>query len=116
MLFSLMFARPLFGLCVAYIAFRAVTGRARAINWFLSRQGWVPIARLSYAIYLVQFVSITPIYARWSQPFNTASTLGGVLTLIASETAAVVTLTFALALICYLAVEKPFMNLRDRER
>lgn len=42
-------------LALCYIIFACVHGYGGPINWFLSLQFWLPLSRLSYAIYLIHF-------------------------------------------------------------
>ena len=104
--------RQLFGAALAYLVYAMLTGRARLLERALAARAWLPIARLSYAAYLVQFVCIVPLCARFAPRVIRAASLGEVLVALGAQTAAALALTFALALVGFLFVEKPFMNLR----
>lgn len=47
------FKRVFWSIALSYIIFACVHGYGGAVNWFLSHQFWLPIARLSFSIYLV---------------------------------------------------------------
>jgi peptidoglycan/LPS O-acetylase OafA/YrhL len=111
-LFLLLFARQLFGAAVAVILYESVTGGLRFVERFLSARVWVPLARLSYAAYLVEFLCILPLYAVWRGDFAQARTFSELLPALAADGAACVALTFVVALFFHLLVEKPFVNLR----
>ncbi|XP_063852631.1 nose resistant to fluoxetine protein 6-like isoform X2 [Scylla paramamosain] len=46
-------ARPVWGLCVAWVVFTCHTGNAAPLNRVLSYPGWLPLARLSFPLYVV---------------------------------------------------------------
>ncbi|OWF37179.1 uncharacterized protein LOC110440531 [Mizuhopecten yessoensis] len=45
--------RPLWCLCVAWVIYACFTGRGGLINSFLSWRGFLPLSRLTFAVYLV---------------------------------------------------------------
>ncbi|XP_033764070.1 uncharacterized protein LOC117345175 [Pecten maximus] len=45
--------RPLWCLCVAWVIYACFTGRGGLINVFLSWRGFLPLSRLTFAVYLV---------------------------------------------------------------
>jgi hypothetical protein len=51
------FNRTLFAASVAWFIVNMLNGRARWFNGLLSAQIWVPVARLSYSAYLLQFAA-----------------------------------------------------------
>ncbi len=55
-LFQLFATRPLLAAGVAWLLYHAQTRRARLVRWFLSARVWIPIARLSYSAYLLQYI------------------------------------------------------------
>ncbi|MFT3772651.1 MAG: acyltransferase [Minicystis sp.] len=111
-LFLLLFARQLFGVAVAYVMFETLTGGLRAVERFLSARFWVPLARLSYAAYLVQFLCMLPLFAVWSRDFATARTFSDLAAALAADGAASLLLAFGVALGFHLVFEKPIVNLR----
>ena len=50
-------ARALFGATVCYFMLLTLVGRCRPLKAVLSARVWVPIARLSYSMYLLQFIA-----------------------------------------------------------
>lgn len=50
-----MFSRLLWSLGICYIIFACIHGYGGPINWFLSLEFWLPLSRLSFAMYLVHF-------------------------------------------------------------
>jgi peptidoglycan/LPS O-acetylase OafA/YrhL len=89
-----------------------MTGGMRFVGRFLSAAPWTPLARLSYAAYLVEFVCILPLYAYFSHGLATARTFSELVPILAADGAACVGLTFVVALFFHVLVEKPFVNLR----
>jgi peptidoglycan/LPS O-acetylase OafA/YrhL len=110
-LFLLTLGRCLFGAVAALVLVISAAPAAAHIGWvrLLRHPAWVPIARLSYSMYLWQFVGIEA--ARWlveafgSQPDRDFASLLAFVTLG-------IGLSFAIALPCYLFVEKPGMDYR----
>ncbi|XP_047480404.1 O-acyltransferase like protein-like [Penaeus chinensis] len=45
-------ARPVWGMCVAWVVFTCHTGNAGVVNKILSYPGWRPLARLTFTMYL----------------------------------------------------------------
>lgn len=56
-------SRVVWAAALAWLVFACVHGYGGPVNWFLSLPGWQPLARLSYAIYIVhapiQFVLLS---------------------------------------------------------
>lgn len=118
------FGRILFSTSVCYFILMTLVGRARYLNALLSMRLLVPIARLSYGAYLLQFIG-----THWgAQLINLASTynVGGVHPIETGELSVSASLglfmvyqwialpiTFGLALLVHLFVEKPIMLLRS---
>ncbi|XP_045108028.1 nose resistant to fluoxetine protein 6-like isoform X2 [Portunus trituberculatus] len=46
-------ARPAWGLCVAWVVVTCHTGNAASVNRVLSYPGWLPLARVSFPLYVV---------------------------------------------------------------
>jgi peptidoglycan/LPS O-acetylase OafA/YrhL len=110
----LLFGRSLFGGALAYLVWCMVTGRVRLLARALSWRAWLPLARLSYAAYLVQFVCVVPTCVWWAPRLLRATSYAQLVGELCAQTIVSMMLTFALALVGYLFVEKPFMNLRER--
>jgi peptidoglycan/LPS O-acetylase OafA/YrhL len=110
-LFVLMLGRCLFGAATALVLVIGAAPAAAHIGWvrLLRHPVWVPIARLSYSMYLWQFVGIEA--ARWLvEAFGTRPDRD-LASLLAFVTLGI-GLSFAIALPCYLFVEKPGMDYR----
>lgn len=48
-------SRVAWSLALAYIIYACVHGYGGPVNWFLSLSFWLPLSRLSYAIYILHF-------------------------------------------------------------
>ena len=84
----------------------AASGPARWLGAALAGRWWQPFAQLSYAAYLVNPLAVGALYAL-AAPRLGASPANAWAWVLASAA-----LTFGLALLLHLAVERPFMNLR----
>lgn len=56
------FSRLLWATAICYIIFACIHGYGGLFNSFLSLELWLPFSRLSYAIYIIQFCVMSPIY------------------------------------------------------
>lgn len=104
--------RTVYGAVVAYFMFQCLTGRARILNNFLSSWPVAAIARLSYSMYLIQFICIIP-FTQYS--FATVAPNGSIGSVASSLFLLMLTsipATAMFAFLIYMLVEKPFMNLR----
>nr|XP_037270381.1 nose resistant to fluoxetine protein 6-like [Rhipicephalus microplus] len=52
-MFAAFFDRVLWSVCISWFSFACTTGRGGFVNQFLSWNGFVPLARLSFGVYLV---------------------------------------------------------------
>ncbi len=80
---------------------------AKALSWFFSLKFWYPIATLSYSLYLIHLMVMVSVIPTVMQ--NPDYSMGQVLLyggLISSG------ISFAIAALMYLFIEKPVMNLR----
>ena len=113
--FTLVVNRTLFGICVAYFILMMLNEHTWALRSVLSWPVWIPFARLSYSAYLLQFTGddwsgylIAPPAGDTSEDrsvwFAAAATLS--FTLLSCA------ISFGLAFVVYMAIEKPVMNLR----
>jgi peptidoglycan/LPS O-acetylase OafA/YrhL len=110
-LFLLLFGRAIFGVVTALVLAIGAAPHAGGIWWvrLLRHPFWAPIARLSYSMYLWQFVGIEIARALMegvgTRPdHDLASLLAFVVLGIG--------LSFVIAIPCYLCVEKPGMDYR----
>jgi peptidoglycan/LPS O-acetylase OafA/YrhL len=110
-LFLLVLGRPMFGAITALVLVIGAAPHAGRIWWvrMLRHPFWTPFARLSYSMYLWQIVGIES--ARWlfaglgAQPYQDSFAL-------LSFVGLGIALSFAIAIPCYLFVEKPSMDYR----
>lgn len=111
MYFCYIFNRSLFGVAVAYFMLMMLNGRAWAFNQLLSLQVWVPVARLSYSIYLLQFSM-----GYWTSFFVIGKHSTIFMTFIALVLFVVVQLTFSflVAFAVWMVAEKPGMNVSGK--
>lgn len=109
--------RPAYGLSMAWFIYFMLTKRARALNWFLSWNFWVPLARLSFTVYLLQFVGIyyyqeLRVHQTWIPVFDLHWSLSQAL-FYGSIYALIIQISlFIVALPFHVLIEKPFMMLR----
>eukprot|EP00054_Salpingoeca_dolichothecata_P030999 m.257608 g.257608 ORF g.257608 m.257608 type:complete len:554 (-) comp26757_c1_seq24:24-1685(-) len=52
------FSRPVWGVCVGFIIFTCATGQAATVNGFLGHPYFIPLARVSFSLYLVHVTVI----------------------------------------------------------
>lgn len=62
------FSRVGWACALAWLVFACTQGYGGPINWFLSLEGWQPLARMSYSIYLVHLPLQLVIAARVRTP------------------------------------------------
>ena len=110
-LFLLLAGRAIFGCVTALVLAIGAAPHAGQIWWvrLLRHPFWAPVARLSYSMYLWQFVGIE--VARWLvETLGTRpdSDLGSLLAFVTLG----IGISFAIAIPCYLFVEKPGMDYR----
>lgn len=55
------FSRIIWSLAICYIIFACINNSGGIINRFLSHPLWQPLARISYAAYLMQYLTLLPI-------------------------------------------------------
>lgn len=109
--FQIIFSQGLFAMAVSWGCFRAVSDRAPLLNSFLSAKFWVPLARLSYTAYLMQFCAINPLYSYWEAFPTDVPTVTNLFLWIGFYVVAVV-LVFLVALVHHLLFEAPSLNMR----
>jgi peptidoglycan/LPS O-acetylase OafA/YrhL len=110
-LFVLLFGRALFGAATALVLAIGAAPHAGRIWWvrLLRHPVWAPVARLSYSMYLWQFVGIE--VARWLVESAGTRPDRDFASLLAFETLGLA-ISFALAIPAHLFVEKPGMDYR----
>jgi peptidoglycan/LPS O-acetylase OafA/YrhL len=110
-LVRLLLGRAAFSAGAAYLVLRMARGAASPLRAFLSLRLWAPLASLSYAAYLVQFLILVPLWIVAAPVLRTAASPAGALGLIAAVFALALLLVFTLALAVHLLVEAPLMKL-----
>ena len=114
----LVFGRCAFGCAVAYvIALSLQAGRGGCVTAVLRCRLWAPLATLSYSAYLLQYIPMLLIVKMVPPPSaaSTSSTTSVVYVTFATFLGALLCVyagVFALALLLFVVVEKPVMNLR----
>jgi len=105
-------SQGLFGVAVAWWAYRSCTAQASTVSRVLGAPLWVPLARLSYSAYLLQFLAVAPIQQHW-KVFRSGASLS--LTVLEWMLFTMVTLfaVFTVALVFHLLVEAPSLRLRQ---
>ncbi|KAK3262266.1 hypothetical protein CYMTET_28863 [Cymbomonas tetramitiformis] len=105
-------ARSLLGFAVAYLMLMTLWGKARLLRWFLSLQILVPVARLSYTAYIIQFSVLDPTaYYMYFKPDDDEATSAGKWARMMSICIPIV---FCLSLFINILVEQPLMALRNQ--
>ena len=102
-----------FGWCVAYVIWMCNNGRMRLVNAIMSLRCLYPLAVLSYGAYLLHLLFVTML--KGVDRFRAISPLQSVWvswSVFSWDFEVCVILTFALAFVTYILVEKPLMNLR----
>jgi hypothetical protein len=104
--------RAAFGCAVAYVVSLSLTpGRGGWLTAVLRWRVWTPIATLSYSAYLLQYLSMLTLVRLVPVPAHPASVYV-TFALFVAMLLGVYVGVFAVALLCYMVVEKPVMNLR----
>lgn len=109
----LLLSQGLLAMSVSWAVFRMCSGCMPIWDSLLSRSLWVPVARLSYSAYLLQFVAIHPLRSHWQVfPEN----IGSCEAFARFVVFCIVSLAFvfAVALVHYLLIEGPSLRLRKR--
>ncbi|QDZ17813.1 putative acyltransferase [Chloropicon primus] len=109
--------RWIFGWGIAYFIFMCNRGRLRAFNAILSVSFWYPIAVLSYGAYLLHLIWTT--FVKGVDDFRAISPLKSIWvswSVFNWDFTVCVLFSFLSALITYLLVEKPLMNVRPTVR
>ena len=109
-------ARNLLAGSVAYLALLCVENSymSRVLNLIFGNRFWHPLAQLSYSMYLLQMAPIVAVVSIW---LNTTHKYPNLYHYTQWQTMSLLTLystglTIFLALIFYLLIERPIMNLR----
>lgn len=95
---------------------RCAVGRwpdsALSLGWFLSLRGWLPLARLSYSVYLLQWMGI--LGAEWVVGWSKEDSADELWLRFMAVSGLGLLLAMGIALLIYTLVERPFMLLRER--
>jgi len=107
--------RPIFGVAVAGIVFLCASGQAPRLARWLGSAAWRPVARLSYSMYLLQFVGLATVDRPFEGLMRITSDADSRawLRTIAFFTVVMVFIlgSMVLAILSYLLVERPGMLL-----
>ncbi|XP_075243252.1 O-acyltransferase like protein-like [Convolutriloba macropyga] len=98
-------SRTVWGIGLAWIVFACMHGYGGMINSFLSWKVWIPFSRLTYLVYLLHPLVITYMVAASQTKFHYNNVN------YASQFVAVLSFTYALAALAYLAVELPVVRI-----
>jgi peptidoglycan/LPS O-acetylase OafA/YrhL len=103
--------RTVFGIAVATVLLFALSqhGTGRALGRALAWRGFAPIAQLAYAAYLMNPIAVVVSHGALMPLFRDGS-VAPMPVLLPADLA----LTFAAALVVYLTLERPIMDLRPR--
>jgi peptidoglycan/LPS O-acetylase OafA/YrhL len=96
---------PIWGLAMALLTNYAADGHGGYVTRFLSHPVFLPLARLSYTVYMIHLITITWFFARSPAPVY-ANQMRQIVDAIGFAV-----LSFAFAFFLYLFVEKPFTSL-----
>ncbi|XP_042873772.1 nose resistant to fluoxetine protein 6-like [Penaeus japonicus] len=100
-------ARPVWGLCVAWVVFTCHTGNAGVVNKILSYPGWRPLARLTFPMYLA-----VPLVQLWWSSVQFQPTYYNYLEKL-FQSAGVAFIAGVLAILLSCLVELPIRSLLD---
>lgn len=103
----------LFSLGIAFILLCALypNGLGKIVSRFLSLTFWYPIGQLSYSIYLFHIIVIMVLYGSALFPHGIPNIP---IYLVLMGAVVVFIIAWLISVFIYLAVEKPFMNLRKK--
>eukprot|EP01112_Ceratiomyxa_fruticulosa_P007349 TRINITY_DN1900_c0_g1_i1.p1 TRINITY_DN1900_c0_g1~~TRINITY_DN1900_c0_g1_i1.p1 ORF type:complete len:435 (-),score=73.21 TRINITY_DN1900_c0_g1_i1:80-1384(-) len=107
--FLIGFGRIFYGSAIAYFIYMGLTGHARGLTKVLCWRVWAPIARLSYSLYLTQFVGLL---AGLFITYNGDMIVFTIFLLFFVLCAMGIIITLILDIFIYLLVEKPLMDMR----
>lgn len=106
--------RSLFAGALGWLLLATLQGRLQGLNKLLSWRGWVPVAGLSYALYLVQYVALVPMLRKAGPALNATHDHASFLLTSFTWLAGAFGLATLVALGLHLLIERPVMNLRKR--
>jgi hypothetical protein len=110
--FLLLSTRTMVGIALSYFIFMMLAGHAAWLEWPLSLTVWVPVARLSYVAYLVQFIVLVPTLKFDIAKIKQEDSEWHCLAKLLQSTAVFVFVTNAIAYFVHIAVEAPALKLR----
>ncbi|XP_069691619.1 nose resistant to fluoxetine protein 6-like [Periplaneta americana] len=98
-------ARPIWSVCMAWIIFACLTGYGGTVNTILSWPGWMPFARLTFAMYIFHFDFI---FARLA---SIRTPVYGSVYLKVQEWFENLAMTIILSIVMTLSIESPIIQL-----
>lgn len=113
-LWLLWLGRALFAAALGWLLLAMLSGRLAPLQRLLAARMWVPIAGLSYALYLVQYVALLPMLLKAGPALDATRTPGAFLLTSFAWLGGAFLLAALVALLLHLLVERPVMNLRKK--
>lgn len=110
-LLLVLFSRAALGACTSLLLVQMLRGRCTTLSRILSSGVWTPFARLSYSAYLLQFNVVMPLGQTFFDLRGVNSEFVAFSWYLLYLVTAVLA-SFGIALVSYLVVEKPVINLR----
>ena len=114
-LIKIFIGQPAVGICVGWFIYFAMIHRARGLSWFLSAKFWTPLSRMSYTMYMLQFIVLGMMeearvrdFHLFFDPFCTTLQCYAWASLYSTLVCVVV---FIFSIPVYLFVEKPIINM-----
>lgn len=108
----ILFSQGATAMATSWLALRCCSGHLPRLNSMLSLSAWVPIARLSYAAYLLQFFAIEPLHDRVTV-FRDSDTEVIAFSRWVLYCAVVLVMVFLIAFSFFMFVEGPSLRLRN---
>lgn len=109
--------RTLFSIAFAWFLMSAFLqlSHARLFSWFYSLRIWHPLGQLTYSIYLLHLIVILLVVHPLNQYVHTLelSPAQAMLTTVSLGAFLSLIVTIILGVLCWLLIEKPFLNMRE---
>jgi len=106
--------RAIFAAALGWLLLAVLQGRLPWLQRVWAWHGWVPVAGLSYALYLVQYVALLPMLLKAGPYLNATRSAPEFLLMSTAWLLGAFVLAAFVALVLHLTVERPLMNLRKR--
>lgn len=113
-LWLLWLGRALFAGALGWLLLAMLHGRLAPLQRLLAARVWVPVAGLSYALYLIQYVALLPMLQKAGPALNATRSHGAFLLTSFGWLGGAFALAVVVALFLHLLVERPVMNLRKK--